>query len=583
MELPDVNVYLIETDFRDIAPLGSEGTYGAAFSAVLKHGNKDVTLKLYKNYDGTGPLPDDFLREIIFLRHLNKYPETKTVKYYGVAFTHDMDKLYIVLERLPIDFDRIMRKREHPEILNAIELRKIFYQTLKAFDAIHGLGFIHNDIKPNNIMVLDGDIKIIDFGIASYHGLGPFKKVAEKYLAAQSMKAPDDTKDLSKYIDGTKKSIQSNIRKSYKSDVYMIAVLMCWLAERRYYHEVRVKWDGKIYTDDVLNTNLEADSKFGKKGYELLINMLDPINTNRYSCREALDHPYFSDIVDDTTKLNMSQLIGGNDRLGLYMANMLSYNKAEYQNKQFELVYMDKLHNNYKNDIIPIERVLPISNMYKSYLFHLYTYGVYTSLDCLINGYHNINKIVNDNYTDLSSLRSLSVLAPYLYTQAFYSNHISDNDIVKLCHSDYDTAVLRIPINIIDYLNADISFTPVWLHVEYIMIHLKFETDSNITTSTGKSIDLTAAFSKIKELVSIKLAVYYSFMVTPRSEFINYSVWNVTQACFIKSLSELLSIPDIELLTKPFTACLQLDTTIYNNIIEYYNIVYNKVDKTLYE
>jgi serine/threonine-protein kinase len=47
----------------------------------------------------------------------------------------------------------------------------LFIKTAKALDALHALGYVHCDLKPNNIMVNDvGEVKVIDLGQAAKQG-----------------------------------------------------------------------------------------------------------------------------------------------------------------------------------------------------------------------------------------------------------------------------------------------------------------------------------------------------------------------------------------------------------------------------
>jgi serine/threonine-protein kinase len=53
------------------------------------------------------------------------------------------------------------------------EIKRIFEQTLAAFQYAHGMGIVHRDIKPSNIFLLpNGTVKILDFGIAKLFGQG---------------------------------------------------------------------------------------------------------------------------------------------------------------------------------------------------------------------------------------------------------------------------------------------------------------------------------------------------------------------------------------------------------------------------
>jgi serine/threonine-protein kinase len=70
-----------------------------------------------------------------------------------------VSELYLLMEL----FDGTSLDVQRPS--NASGLLKIFIQIAQGLGAMHKLGYVHADIKPNNILVADdGQAKIIDFG-----------------------------------------------------------------------------------------------------------------------------------------------------------------------------------------------------------------------------------------------------------------------------------------------------------------------------------------------------------------------------------------------------------------------------------
>jgi serine/threonine-protein kinase len=66
----------------------------------------------------------------------------------------------------------------------------IFIQTAEALDALHAVGFVHCDLKPNNILVgPEGDVKVIDLGQACPKGtVKPRIQGTPQYIAPEQVK-----------------------------------------------------------------------------------------------------------------------------------------------------------------------------------------------------------------------------------------------------------------------------------------------------------------------------------------------------------------------------------------------------------
>ncbi|RZF36216.1 hypothetical protein LSTR_LSTR008542 [Laodelphax striatellus] len=100
---------------------------------------------------------------------LIKLQECDTViKMFDHEYLENERMLYVVLEKGDTDFTRLIRNLSKEK--NEKDPFMIFYywgQILKAVKDIHDKGIIHSDLKPDNFLLVQGKLKLIDFGIAS--------------------------------------------------------------------------------------------------------------------------------------------------------------------------------------------------------------------------------------------------------------------------------------------------------------------------------------------------------------------------------------------------------------------------------
>src|SRR5713101_1146798 len=78
---------------------------------------------------------------------------------------------YLVMEYLQGRTLRAVLEERAPDPLPLEEARRIIIQVCDAMEYAHARGVFHRDIKPENVMILDnGDVRIIDFGVALLEG-----------------------------------------------------------------------------------------------------------------------------------------------------------------------------------------------------------------------------------------------------------------------------------------------------------------------------------------------------------------------------------------------------------------------------
>lgn len=100
-----------------------------------------------------------------------------------------------------------------------------WYQILQSVDYIHKNGIIHSDLKPANFLMINGRLKLIDFGIASNISLDSTSIIKTSQAGTFNYISPEALTDIS--IDNTVTgSDQPSIKISTKSDVWSLGCIL---------------------------------------------------------------------------------------------------------------------------------------------------------------------------------------------------------------------------------------------------------------------------------------------------------------------------------------------------------------------
>ncbi len=155
----------IANRFRLEERLGAGG-YGAVYRARHTATGGEVAVKLVRaDHAGKEMIAKRFLKEA---QNTHKLHHPNTVRIADFGETGDGD-LYIVMELVKGRALADVIWTEGP--LPVERTLRILTQVLKSLGEAHGIGVIHRDVKPDNIMLVDqfGEpdfVKVLDFGIS---------------------------------------------------------------------------------------------------------------------------------------------------------------------------------------------------------------------------------------------------------------------------------------------------------------------------------------------------------------------------------------------------------------------------------
>lgn len=105
---------------------------------------------------------EQFIRELKIQCYFN---HPNIIKVYG--FFDDLLHFYVVME---CALDKRLSDQLEDKKMGEAESAGVFYQLCSAVGSLHTDSVIHRDLKPQNIMIHEGVIKVCDFGWSVYRG-----------------------------------------------------------------------------------------------------------------------------------------------------------------------------------------------------------------------------------------------------------------------------------------------------------------------------------------------------------------------------------------------------------------------------
>ena len=181
LELPITKGDVLGDRYRIIQPLGAGG-FGAVYQVDDLVLNEQMALKIVVAGEGKAQrAAEQILHEFKLRERINdiayiiKAQDPRPCEYKGLS-----------LVLLPMEFADGKSMRQWLVQNQDIEKRQkkaleFFKQACLGIKAIHDAGLVHLDIKPENILLVDGKAKVADFGIGRY-GANQFKDNPEQLL-----------------------------------------------------------------------------------------------------------------------------------------------------------------------------------------------------------------------------------------------------------------------------------------------------------------------------------------------------------------------------------------------------------------
>jgi negative regulator of PHO system len=289
------------SSFQQLEKLG-EGTYATVFKGRNRQTGELVALKEI-HLDSEEGTPSTAIREISLMKEL---------KHENIVGLHDVihteNKLMLVFEYMDGDLKRYMDTQGERGALKPATIKSFMYQLLKGIDFCHQNRVLHRDLKPQNLLINSkGLLKLGDFGLARAFGI-PVNTFSNEVVTLW-YRAPDvllGSRTYNTSIDiwsaGCIMAEMFTGRPLFpgttnEDQIIRIFRIMGTPTERSWPGIMQLpeyKPTFQMYATQDLRNILQA---IDPTGIDLLQRMLQLRPELRISAHEALQHPWFSDLV----------------------------------------------------------------------------------------------------------------------------------------------------------------------------------------------------------------------------------------------------------------------------------------------
>ena len=190
-----------------ITRLIGEGGMASVYEAEHEMLGTKVAIKVLNPIlSANAQIRERFINEAKMMASLN-HPNITRV----IDFDDQPQHLCIIMEYL--EGEDLSQKIKRNGALSDKHINEVFTQILSAFQYAHDKGIVHRDIKPSNIFILpDGQVKILDFGIAKLFGQSNEMTQTGTQIGTPTYMSPEQVK-ADKTID-------------HRSDIYSLGVTL---------------------------------------------------------------------------------------------------------------------------------------------------------------------------------------------------------------------------------------------------------------------------------------------------------------------------------------------------------------------
>ena len=327
---------------------------------------------------------------------------------------------------------------------------KLILDINKNLYILHSYGYVHNDLKLDNIMIDKyGNIKLIDFGLCYFLGLNPLISNLVDYNSTPYIKAFDNFYDsnILIYLDNIPYDFEIN-RPSFNTDIFSLGQEFMNLIYNTsdftfliFNKKVFCKNDSSVFFKTLKIHPFLKNSDI----FTLISGMIEINSLYRLSSKDILNNNFY--------KKNFNSYEYSNSYINV------NYSDFDVINKTFELNFLEEIHEKYINCFIP--KINNINNIDFSYI-----YNFYNSYD--VDLFINLSYLFIKNYNITNNYDVLIKVCTYL-------TYIKLNINTKFPNLPESNSLINFIKNDLDFYN----YYPVMTIIQYYIIKYNINYDDN--------------------------------------------------------------------------------------------------------
>ncbi|KAM8953739.1 dual specificity protein kinase TTK isoform 2-T2 [Pelodytes ibericus] len=268
---------------RPYALLKQIGTGGSSkVFQVMDEKKRLFAIKYVNLQEADQQTIESYQNEIAHLNRLQQHCD-KIIRLYDYEITQQ--HIYMVMECGNIDLNSWLRKKK---TIDPWERKSYWKNMLEAVSTIHQHGIVHSDLKPANFIIVDGMLKLIDFGIANQIQPDVTSILKDSQVGTINYMPPEAIKDTTSYGENGKP--RSKI--SPKGDVWSLGCILYYMTYGKTPFQHITNQITKLHAILDPSYEIEIPEIPEKDLQDVLRKCLLRSPKERISIAELLAHPY---------------------------------------------------------------------------------------------------------------------------------------------------------------------------------------------------------------------------------------------------------------------------------------------------